>query len=62
MKGDSFTPLDALKELVSAIDARWEGESERKRSNAISPRMEEALTIARKVIAAQDSENYPHGS
>lgn len=57
-----MTAYEALKELIAAIDARWEGESDRKRSNAISPRMEEALTAARKVLAEQDSDKYPHGS
>lgn len=37
-----------LCELLDAIDARWAGESERKRSNAISPRMEEAIAAARR--------------
>jgi hypothetical protein len=45
-----MNPIDALKELVEAIDAKWEGETERKRSNAISPRMEDALANARKVL------------
>lgn len=41
---------EALHELIAAIDARWEGESDKKRSNAISPRMEEAIAAARAVL------------
>lgn len=49
---NKFDPdlLAALTELVAAIDKRWTGESARKRSNAISPRMEEALFKARAII------------
>lgn len=45
-----------LRELVASIDARWEGESERKRSNAISPRMEEAIRRAREMLASGEIE------
>lgn len=41
----------ALSELIAAIDRRWEGESEKKRANAISPRMEEAIDAARKLLS-----------
>ena len=34
---------DVLAELVASIERRWEGETQRKRENAISPRTEEAL-------------------
>lgn len=34
---------DASVELLSAIDARWGGETLRKREAAISPRMESAI-------------------
>jgi len=40
----------ALTELVAAIDKRWADEPERKRANAISPRMEDALAAARAVL------------
>jgi hypothetical protein len=40
----------ALRELVAAIDKRYDGESERKRANAISPRMEEAISEAKRVL------------
>ena len=43
--------LEILEELVASIDKRWEGESQRKRENAISPRTEDALERARAIIA-----------
>ena len=43
--------LEALKELVASIDRRWAGETARRRENAISPRMEDALDTARKAIS-----------
>lgn len=41
----------ALNELLDAIDARWSGESDRKRANAISPRMEDAIAGARMLVS-----------
>jgi hypothetical protein len=41
---------DLLRELLIAIEKRWDGESDRKRANAISPRMEECITEAKKFI------------
>lgn len=38
---------ELLRELVESIERRWAQESERKRSNAISPRTEEALHNAK---------------
>jgi len=38
---------ELLRELVLAIDRKWSGESERKRQNALSPRIEEALHQAK---------------
>jgi len=38
---------ELLKELVEAIERRWLGESPRKRSNAVSPRMEQAIHDAK---------------
>lgn len=35
------------RELLAAIDRRWEHESDRKRENAISPRQEEAMEALR---------------
>lgn len=40
----------ALRELLDAIDARWEGATKRQRENAISPRMEEAIEAARREL------------
>jgi hypothetical protein len=36
-----------LRELVEAIERRWKDETPRKRSNAVSPRMEEAIHRAK---------------
>jgi hypothetical protein len=41
---------DTLAELIESIDRRWSGESDKKRANAISPRMEEAIAAARKLL------------
>lgn len=38
---------ELLRELVEAIERRWQGEPERKRANAVSPRMEEAIHKAK---------------
>jgi hypothetical protein len=38
---------ELLRELVEAIERRWLGETERKRANAVSPRMEEAIHRAK---------------
>ncbi len=40
----------ALAELVTAIERKWSGETERRRSNALSPRIEEALEAAKKLL------------
>jgi hypothetical protein len=47
---------DALRELVNAISKRWDGETERKRSNAISPRMEEAIAAARVALRMREGD------
>lgn len=52
-----MTAYEALKELIEAIDKRWDGESDRKRANAISPRMEDAIARAREVLAANQERN-----
>lgn len=46
-----------LKELVDAIDARWAGETDRKRANAISPRMEDAIDAARAKMGERRESN-----
>lgn len=40
----------AAIELLAATERRWEGETQRKRENAISPRMEEAMEALRSAI------------
>lgn len=40
----------AAAELVAAFDKRWGDEPQRKRENAISPRMEEALDALRRLL------------
>jgi hypothetical protein len=40
----------SAKELLDAIDKRWGQESARKRENAISPRMEEAIEALRALL------------
>lgn len=42
----------ALRELIAAIDRRWEGESQRKREAAVSPRMEEAIEAGRALLTS----------
>lgn len=39
---------DLLRELVEAIGRKWDNEPPRRRSNALSPRIEEALHEAKK--------------
>ncbi len=46
----------ALAEVVWAFDKRWHAESERKRTAAISPRMEEAFNDARLLLAGNSPE------
>lgn len=43
--------IEAIREFLAAFDKKWDGETERKRGQAISPRMEEALTNLRRIIA-----------
>ena len=43
---------EALAELIASIDKRWEGETERKREAAVSPRTEEAIAAAKFLLAA----------
>ncbi len=49
----------AAAELLAAIDRRWEGETDRKRANGVSPRMEEAIAELREALAAQSLHNEP---
>lgn len=52
---EKWTELyEALDELQASIEKRWQGESERKRANAISPRTEDALIAAREALAKAD--------
>ena len=39
-----------LKALVDAIDRKWSLETEKRRGNALSPAIEEALTAAREFL------------
>lgn len=41
----------ALLELVTAIERRYDGESDRKRSNALSPLIEDCLAEAKAILA-----------
>jgi hypothetical protein len=43
----SLTADALLRELVEAIERKWSGETDRKRSNALSPRIEEAMHQAK---------------
>ena len=43
-----------LKKLVDAIDRKWSLETERRRANALSPAIEEALSEARALLGIQD--------
>jgi hypothetical protein len=43
----------ALRELVDAIGKKRDGETPARRANAISPRMEEAIAAAKKLIGNQ---------
>lgn len=47
--------LEVLTELVASIERRWEGESDRKRANAVSPRTEEALEAAKELIETAET-------
>ena len=40
----------ALLELVGAIAERWDGESDRKRANALAPRIEAAVDAAKALL------------
>ena len=42
----------ALLALVYAIDSRWEGETQRRRDNALGPAIENALNSARVLVAS----------
>jgi hypothetical protein len=49
---------ELLRELIEAIGKRWDGETDRKRSNAISPRMEDAIHKA-KIYLGMPSDYTP---
>lgn len=40
----------ALLELVKSIDAKWDGETPRRRQAALSPRIEDALANAKGLL------------
>lgn len=42
----------ALIDLVHAIDRQWEGESPKRRANALGPAIEDALSKARFLVTA----------
>ena len=44
----------ALRKLVDAIDRKWSLETDRRRSNAISPLMDEALSEARALLGISE--------
>lgn len=49
----------ALLELVTAIERRYDGESDRKRSNALSPLIEECLDEAKWCLRSFVAPNCP---
>ncbi len=51
LAADNERLREVLKEFVDALEARWGGEPPRRRENAVSPRMEDALVAARAAIA-----------
>lgn len=48
-----MTEREALKLLVDAIDRKWSLETERRRTAALSPAIEEALEAARKLLGLE---------
>lgn len=46
-----------LKQLVDAIDRKWSLETEKRRSNAISPAIDEALVEARNLLGLEAVDN-----
>lgn len=46
-----------LAELIASIDKRWEGETERKREAAVSPRTEDAMEAGRSLLASIGSKS-----
>lgn len=49
--------VEALGELVCAIERKWEGEPERRRANALSPRIEDALKKAKELLDPSKPQN-----
>lgn len=58
---DSNETVEVLRELIEAIDAKWSGETNRKRANAISPRMERAIDNAKRCLAGNESNKTGEG-
>ena len=44
---------ECLKKLVDVIDRKWSLETERRRSNAVSPAMDDALIEARALLGIE---------
>jgi hypothetical protein len=52
---DRINTLETVAgELVKSIDRRWDGETEKKRQNCISPRMEEAVQRVRAALLVSE--------
>jgi hypothetical protein len=49
--------VDAAAELLAAIERKYEHETARKRSNALSPRIEDAIEVLAKLIAERAKNN-----
>lgn len=56
MKYDIHEIISAAAELLAAIERRWEGETDRKRDAAISPRQQEAMDRLASLIEAHRRE------
>ena len=48
-----MTERECLKLLVDAIDRKWSFETERRRTSALSPAIEEALEAARRLLGIE---------
>ena len=44
---------EILRELVTAIERKWGNDTPKRRENALSPRIEEALAAAKKALGMQ---------
>jgi hypothetical protein len=48
----------ALTRLVEAIGKKWDGETERRRSNALSPNIEDALLDAKRILGIHSDRKH----